>query len=368
MIKEERVVERFLDYVKIDSESFSEKLFGERVKKDLEALGAEVYVDKVGEGCGSDYGNVIAFIKGDLDRDPILFSCHMDTVKPGRGIKPIIKDRIIYSDGTTILGGDDKGGIASIIEALTDLKESGVSHGPIEIVFTIAEEAGMWGAKGLDYSKLKSKIAYVFDASGDPGSITIKGPAQDKIVINIEGKPAHAGVAPEEGISAIGIAVDAMSKMKLLRIDENTTANIGSIHGGIATNVVCPKVTIEAEARSTVIESLDKQTKHMVDLFNEATKNHGGKIEVEVSRLYPEFVVLEDDEVVKRAKRAFNELGINAKTTQTGGGSDTNIFNGNGIKAVNLSSGEGKPHTKEEFMKIDDLVKIAEVVKKIVLI
>lgn len=368
MINEKRVVDRFLEYVKIDSESFSEKAFGERVKKDLEDLGAKVYVDNSGEKCGSDYGNVIAYISGEVDKDPILFSCHMDTVKPGKGVKPVIKDGVIYSDGTTILGGDDKGGIASILEALTSLKEENISHGPIEIVFTIAEETGMWGAKGLDYSKLKSEIAYVFDTSGAPGSITIKGPAQDKILVNIEGRPAHAGVSPEEGISAISIASHAITNMKLLRIDENTTANIGTITGGIATNVVCPRVTIEAEARSTVIESLDIQTKHMIEKFKESAEKFGGKVEIEVSRLYPEFVVSEEDEVVKRAKKAFNELGIESTTTQTGGGSDTNIFNGNGIKAVNLSSGERKPHTKEEFMKIEDLVKVADVVKKLILI
>ncbi|MGL4772953.1 MAG: M20/M25/M40 family metallo-hydrolase [Clostridium sp.] len=368
MIKEERVLNRFLDYVKIDSESYDEKSFGERVVKDLEAIGVECEVDNSGETCGSNFGNIIGRINGSLDKEPILFSCHMDTVVPGKGIKPIVKDGVVYSDGTTILGGDDKGGIASILEALTSLKEENIPHGPVEIVFTIAEEVGMWGSKNLDYSKIKSKIGYVFDTSGDPGSITIKGPAQDKIVINIEGKPAHAGVAPEEGISAIQIASDAIAKMKLLRIDENTTANIGTIKGGVATNVVCPSVTIEAEARSTVIESLDVQTKHMVDTFKEVCESYGGKISIDVSRLYGEFVVSENDKVVLNAKKAFEKMGINPTTTQTGGGSDTNIFNGNGIKAVNLSSGERKPHTKEEFMKVCDLVKVAEVVKNLIIL
>ncbi|MGL5152512.1 MAG: M20/M25/M40 family metallo-hydrolase [Clostridium sp.] len=367
MINEERVVKRFIEYVKIDSESYDEKAFGERLVKDFSSLGIEAKVDDSGKKFGSNFGNIIVKINGDLNKEPILFSCHMDTVKPGKGVNPIIKDGIIYSDGTTILGGDDKGGIAAIIEALTSIKEEKISHGPIEIVFTIAEEVGMFGAKELDYKNIKSKIGYVFDTSGDPGSITIKGPAQDKIIVEIIGKPAHAGVCPEDGISAIQIASDAISKMKLLRVDENTTANIGTISGGVATNVVCPQVKIEAEARSTVIESLDIQTKHMVDTFKEVCEAYGGEIKVDVSRLYGEFVVDEGHEVVERAKKVFRKMGITPSTTQTGGGSDTNIFNGHGIKVVNLASGETKPHTKEESIKICDLVTIAQVVKKLIL-
>lgn len=362
MINEERVLKRFLEYVQIGSESYNEGDFAKVLAKDLSDIGLEVEIDNAGEVVGSNTGNVIARLKGNVEGDAILFSCHMDTVAPGKNIKPIIKDEVVYSDGTTILGGDDKGGIASIVEALTVIKENDIKHPTIELVFTIAEEVGLFGSKNVDYSKITAKKGYIFDTSGDPGIIVTKGPAQDKILVKITGKPAHAGVAPENGISAIQIASEAINNMKLLRIDENTTANIGKISGGTAVNIVCPEVLIEAEARSTIEECLDVQTKHMIEEFEKAAAKFDGSVEINVSRLYGPFVVDENHEVVQRAKRAFDILGIQSKTVASGGGSDTNIFNCNGITAVNLASGERNPHTLQESMKIEDLYTVSKVV------
>ena len=366
MINKERVLQRFLEYVQIDSESTQEKAFAERLICDLEQLGLQVRQDNANELIDGSTGNVIAVLEGNKDSEPVLFSCHMDTVRPGKNIKPIVEDGIIKTDGTTILGGDDKAGIAAVIEAITSIVEDEEDHPTVEIVFSIAEEIGLYGAKALDETKIKSKRAYVLDSGGEVGGIVIKGPAQDKILVEINGKPAHAGVCPEEGVSAIEIASKAISKMKLLRIDENTTANIGKINGGIATNVVCPKVIIEAEARSTVIESLDKQTAHMVETFEKAAKDLGGEVNIKVDRLYGEFVVDENDEIVQIVKNASNNLGYKAYTTSTGGGSDTNVLNGKGIKAVNLAIGERKPHTLEETYCVDDLVKVSSLVKEII--
>ena len=362
MINKERVLKRFLEYVQINSESYSEGEFANVLSQELREIGLDVEIDNAGEIVGCNTGNIIARLQGNVDGEAILFSCHMDTVAPGKNIKPIVKNGIVYSDGTTILGGDDKGGIASIVEALTVIKEKNIKHPTIELVFTIAEEVGLYGSKNIDYSKLTAKKGYIFDTSGDPGVIITKGPAQDKILVKITGKPAHAGVAPENGISAIQIASDAINNMKLLRIDENTTANIGKILGGTAVNIVCPEVIIEAEARSTIEECLDAQTKHMIEEFKKSTSKFGGSIEISTDRLYGPFVVDENDEVVKQAKRAFKSLGINATTKSSGGGSDTNIFNCNGIKAVNLASGERNPHTLEESMNIEDLYTVSKVV------
>lgn len=362
MINEERVLKRFLKYVQIDSESYNERQFARVLSDELIDIGLEVEIDNSGDIVGSNTGNIIARLKGNTEGDAILFSCHMDTVAPGKNIKPIIKDGVIYSDGTTILGGDDKGGIASIVEALTVIKENNIKHPTIELVFTIAEEVGLYGSKNIDYSKLTAKKGYIFDTSGDPGIVVIKGPAQDKISVKITGKPAHAGVAPENGVSAIQIAAEAINNMKLLRIDENTTANIGTISGGTAVNIVCPEIKIEAEARSTVVECLDAQTKHMIEEFEKAAIRFCGSVEFNVERLYGPFVIEETDEVVQQAKRAFESLGIKAETKSSGGGSDTNIFNCNGIKAVNLASGERNPHTLQESVKIEDLYTVSRVV------
>jgi tripeptide aminopeptidase len=366
MINKERIVNEFLKYIQIDSLSKTEGNFAKFIIAELEAVGAKVYVDDAGEKIGGETGNVIAKIKGKLAKEPILFSCHMDTVTPGIGIRPVIRDGVIYSDGTTILGGDNKGGIAAVIEALKCIKENNIEHGPIEVVFSIAEETGLFGAKNLDYSKLDSKLGFVLDSGGEPGQIVVKGPAQDKIDVKIIGKPAHAGVCPEEGVSAIQIASAAISKMKLLRIDEETTANIGSISGQGPTNIVCPEVIIKAEARSLSSDKLNAQTAHMVKCFEKAAEEFGAKVEIETSRAYGPFVVDENDEIVNLVKKACASIGLKSFAASTGGGSDTNILNGNGIKAVNLGIGEKKPHTLEEHMRIEDLVNTSRLVLEII--
>jgi tripeptide aminopeptidase len=366
MVNRERIVNEFLKYIGIDSLTKAEGEFAGFISEELVDLGAEVYIDNAGEQVGSDTGNVIAKFKGTIDRQPIMFSSHMDTVSPGKGIKPVIRDNIIYSDGTTILGGDDKAGIAAVIEAIRCLQENNIEHGPIEIVFSIAEEGGLLGAKNLDYSKIESKLAFVLDSSGSPGQIVIKGPAQDKIDVKIIGKPAHAGVSPEEGISAIQVAASAISRMKLLRIDEETTANIGSINGGIATNIVCPEIIIKAEARSLNSGKLDAQTVHMIACFKQAAEEFGAKLEVETSRSYSELVIDENDEIVNIVRKACENVGLKASTVSTGGGSDTNVLNGKGIKSVNLGIGAKKPHTLEEYLRIEDLVNISGIVIEII--
>lgn len=365
-IQQERIVNAFMEYVRIDSPTKSEGQFAAFIAGELKSLGFEVSVDDAGVKAGSDTGNVIGVLKGTKQVQPVLFSCHMDTVSPGVGIKPVIRDGVIYSDGTTILGGDNKAGIAAVIEAVRVMREEGVPHGDIEVAFSIYEEGGLFGAKYLDYSKLNSKIGFVLDSGGDPGQIIVQGPAQDKITARIIGKPAHAGVSPEDGISAIQVAAAAIAQMKLLRIDAETTANIGTIEGGTATNIVCPEVLIKAEARSLDKAKLEAQTQHMVECFERAAENFGAKAEVITERIYDPFVIDPQDPIVDLVKEACSLVGLRAFTDSTGGGSDTNVLNGSGIKAVNLGIGERKPHTLEEHLRIEDLVNTARLVMAIV--
>lgn len=355
MINKKRILDRFLRYVQIDSPSKEEREFADFLKLEMESLGLEVIMDDAGEKVGSNSGNLIGRLKGNTDGQSILFSAHMDTVSPGRGIKPIIKDGVIYSDGTTILGGDDKAGIAAIMEALEITKEKNIPHGDIEISFSIYEEGGLHGAKNLDYSKIKSKLGFVFDSGGQPGHIAVQGPGQNKIDVKFIGKEAHAGVAPESGISAIQMASEAISNMKLLRIDEETTANIGSIKGGEATNIVTPIVEVLAESRSLNGEKLKVQTDHMVKCCKDAADKFGGQVEVEVSNVYTEFKVDKEDEIVQMVMKACHNLNIDPITTTTGGGSDTNVFNQKGIQAVNLGMGGRRAHTLEEHVYIKEL-------------
>lgn len=366
MVNEKRLVHSFMEYVKISSHSKKEKEFADFIRKELEDLGLETYIDSVGEKIGGSTGNVIARLEGNKNKYPILFSCHLDTVMPGKEIKPLEKEGKIVSDGTTILGADDKAGIAAVIEALKVIKESNIEHGPIEIVFSICEEIGLLGVRNLDFGKIKSQRAFVLDSGGQPGEIVVQGPAQDNICVKILGKEAHAGVSPEKGISAIEVAAHAISNMRLLRIDQDTTANIGVIQGGEATNIVTPEVVIKAEARSLDEKKLEEQTKHMLKCFEEAAKKFKAKIEIEIGKEYKAFHIGEEDELVAIVRKACKNIGIQPLTKKTGGGSDTNIYNEYGIRAVNLATGEGNAHTKEEYIRVRDLVTTANIVMEII--
>lgn len=361
MIKQERLVREFIEMVKIDSPSYKEAKFAAYLKNLLEELGLEIVIDEhAGQVVGSDAGNIVAILKGCLsDIPPILFSAHMDTVSPGEGIKPQVKDGAIFSDGTTVLGGDDKAAIAAMIEVIRHLKEENIVHGDLEFLFTIGEEAGVWGSHYFDYSLIRSQMGFVLDCDGEPGTIVCQAPVHEKIDATIFGKAAHAGMNPEEGISAIQVAARAINNMKLLRIDEETTANLGVISGGLATNIVCDKVKVHGEARSLNEEKLQQQITHMLNCLQNACREMGARLETKVERQYPAFHLAESEAVVQIAKSAAQALGLKAEVVASGGGSDANYFNHRGIKTVNLGIGMSKVHTKEEFIKIEDLVMTA---------
>ena len=368
MVNKERIIGEFLELVQIDSPTSKEGAVAKVLVKKLEEIGLEVFVDDAGKATGGETGNVIATLKGTRPGKPIMFSSHMDTVSPGEGIKPIIDEAngIIKSDGTTVLGSDDKAGIAAILEALRIIKENNIEHADIQVVFSIWEEGGMYGAKNIPYDKINAEYGFVLDSGGSPGEIIIEAPAQDKINVKIIGKPAHAGLVPEDGISAVMVAARAIEKMNLLRIDKETTANIGIINGGVATNIVMPELNIVAEARSLDNSKLDAQTKHMVDTFKAAAEEFKAKIEINVDRVYGAFKVDANDDVVNLAKKAMKNMGVEGYTTSSGGGSDTNILNGKGIKAVNLGIGMKKAHTLEEHIAIEDILNSAKMVVEII--
>lgn len=365
MINEKRLLNEFIELVKIDSLSSKEGKIAKVLKTKLEELGLEVYEDHAGKKVSGESGNLIAKLKGNKKGDTILFSSHMDTVKPGEGIEPIVENGIISSKGNTILGADDKAGIAGILEGIRVLKESNIEHNDIEVVFCIWEEGGLFGSKYLEYDKLESKYGFILDSTGSPGEIVNQGPTQDSIKVEIIGRPAHAGLEPENGVSAIMVAAQAISKMNLLRIDEDTTANIGIVKGGDATNVVMPNIIIEGEARSSSEDKLTNQTEHMVKVFKDTANDMGAEIKIETNREYPPFYIEESSPIIDKLKSAFNNMGIKPHLNKTGGGSDTNIFNGKGIESINLGIGMKKPHTTEEYITVEDLNNTARMVVEI---
>lgn len=360
-INRERLVEHFIQLVKIDSESRNEKQIAETLAEQLGELGFTVHKLPVPQDVSNGF-NVYARLEGELT-DSVVLSCHMDTVTPGIGIEPIIENDIIRSKGNTILGGDDKSGIAAIMEAVRCIQAANQAHKTIEIAFTVHEEGGLFGSQHFDMSYIQSDKAIVLDTGGPIGTIVNAAPGQQKIVANFIGRPAHAGLAPEEGISAIQVAADAITQMKLLRIDHETTANIGIVQGGNATNIVMPSLKVVAEARSLNDEKLSQQVSHMIETFQAAADKHGAQVEIDSTRAYNAFVIADDHPHIAAVKASFEAIGAQPYTKGTGGGSDANNFNAKGLTTVNISTGMAKVHTTEEFIAVDDMVKVSEFVQ-----
>jgi len=367
MVNEKRLIESFMELVKIDSVSREEKEVADFLLKKLKDLGLEVRVDQAGEKVKSNSGNIIARLRGDKNKaTPIMFSAHMDTVVPGKNINPICDGEKIVSDGKTILGADDKAAIAALLEALYIIKEKNISHGDIEIVFTICEEIGLHGAKNLDISSLNARMVFVLDCGGQVGEIINAAPSQNSLKIIIHGKSAHAGSNPEGGINAIQVAGFVLSRMKLGRIDEETTTNIGIISGGKATNIIPDEVILEGEVRSRKEEKLEKYTEQLKKIAEDTAQEFKAKAEVKINREYYCYNLSTDDQVVKIAMKAVKDMGLEPLLHPTGGGSDANVFNKKSFPAVDLAIGMEKVHTLEEYILVKNLKNTAEYVLSII--
>lgn len=360
MINQNRLVDSFIELVKINSPSLKELELANYLTNKLKSLGFEVSVDHAGRKFAGEVGNVIGFKKGNKKGGPLLFSAHMDTVQPTIGIKPIIEDGIIKTDGNTILGADDKSGIAAFLEAAHCIKERNIEHPDLEVVFTVAEEIGLLGANYLDYSGLKSKTAFVLDSGGPVGTIIVQSPTQVNLNIKVKGKAAHAGVNPEDGINAIFIATTALSKLTIGRIDKETTNNIGIIKGGKATNIVPDEVEIQCEIRSMDQAKLDQQLELFKAAFNETVNQFGGSYSFEIGIGFKGFNLDKNNRAVRLAIHAAEGCNLIPVLTSRGGGSDANVFNLKGLEAVNLGVGIYCDHTPDEYIAIDDLVKCSE--------
>jgi len=367
MVNEKRLIESFMELVKIDSISREERNLADFLIEKLEDLGLEVIVDQAGEKVKSNSGNIIARLRGNIKKaTPITFSAHMDTVVPGKNIIPICDGEKIVSSGKTILGADDKAAIAALLEVLHIIKENNIPCGDIGIVFSICEEIGLKGAKNLDISELKSQIGFVLDAGGRVGKIYTTAPSQNSLEIIIHGKSAHAGANPEEGINAIQVAGFALSRMKLGRIDEETTTNIGVISGGNATNIVPDKVTLKGEVRSRNEEKLEKYTEQLKKITEDTAQEFKAKAEVKINKEYYCYNLSSDDQVVKIAIKAAKDMGLQPELCPSGGGSDANVFNKKGLSSVVLAVGMEKVHTVDEYIFVKNLKNTVEYVLSII--
>lgn len=356
-VNKERMLAEFKEVVAVPCHSLQERPVFELLRAKLEVLGFTVEEDDAGEKLGGNCGNLWAFLPGNkAGATSVLFSAHMDGCEPCGGTTVVQKDGYLYSDGTTILGGDDKSGVVGILEGVRMLVEENAEHGDIQILFTIAEEGGVNGSRCMDRSKLKAEVAYALDGEGAPGEVVIGAPGQYKWKISVHGKTAHGGVEPEKGINAIMIAAKALAEVERYgRIDEETTCNVGIIGGGVATNVVPDLVVIEGDVRSRNNEKLEAVREELVSTICNAVEKFGGKVTAEVEHKYSGFFIDTNSTVVKLAERACELYDLPLDITQTGGGSDANFFNTYGVPCVILGTGMKNVHTVDEFLKEEDL-------------
>ncbi len=359
---QEDIVSYFMELVAIDSESQNERAMIDRLRKDLQELGAEVVEEDLCKSASEgNAGNLYAYFPGKIEKAPILFCAHVDTVTPGNGIKARIEDGVIVTDGTTILGGDDKSGVAEIIMGIKQIKASGIDHAPIEVLFTVSEEIGLLGAKCFDKKRLKSAFGYAFDTH-QVGELVIGAPSQNSFVITFTGKEAHAGVEPEKGLNAIRIASEAISAMPLGRIDFETTSNVGKICGGTATNIVPNRVVIKGEARShnaAKLEQVCADIRHAVEsTVSRYNLEHArAEFEFKLETEYHAFMVEENHPAVKLAQESLRTLDIPYTVGKGGGGSDANIFNAAGLPTIIVGTGMNKVHTVAEDIQVAQLLR-----------
>ncbi len=356
-VNKERMLAEFKEIVAIPCHTLQERPVFEYLRDKLTAMGFAVEEDDAGRQLGGSCGNLWAFLPGNKPgATRVLLSAHMDGVEPCGGTTVVQRDGVLYSDGATILGGDDKSGVVGILEGLRLLRESGERHGDIQLLFTIAEEGGVNGSRCMDKTRLRADVGYALDGEGAPGEIVIGAPGQYRYKIEIHGKKAHGGLEPEKGVNAVMIAAKALADVKRYgRIDEETTANIGIISGGVATNVVPDLVTIEGDARSRNNEKLAAIRDEIVNTIVGSAEKYGAKVNAHVEHKYSSFLVDKGSRAVELAQKACAAHGFAPVIDLTGGGSDANFINAYGVPCVILGTGMSNVHTVEEYLKEEDL-------------
>jgi len=370
-INKERLASVFTTLCEIDSPSKQEGRVAAYLKSIFSDMGAEVFEDDSADKTGANCGNLFVRFPGSgQDKEPLFFNCHMDTVLPAIGVKVKRQGEVFTSAGETVLGSDDKAGIASLIEVMRILQEKNIPHAPVEYIFTTCEEIGLLGVKALDPANIRAKIGYALDTSGI-NRVVVGAPAANRITIEIKGLAAHAGLSPEKGISAIHLAAKAIARLRLGKLDKESTANIGVIEGGAASNIVPESVRIKAEVRSHKVSLLEEYTDHIRSVFQAEIDNWSDPEGVVAGRPSLVFTVIDDfpilkldqdSAVIQRVATAAAALGRKLDYVTAGGGSDANIFNGYGLQCAILSTGMDKVHSTQETIKLSDMALTAELI------
>ncbi len=373
-VDRERLAQFFTELCEIESLSKNEADVSKYLQDHFSKLGAgSIVIDESAALTGSKTGNLIIRFTGDSALgEGLFFACHMDTVGPVEGVKVARAGDIFTSAGETTLGSDDKSGIAALLELLTILKENNTPHCPIELVFTTCEEIGLLGAKAFDISMLEAKYGYALDST-KRDKIIIGAPAANRLEITIRGKAAHSGSAPEAGVNALAIAAEAITRLTLGRIDDLSTANFGLINGGTATNIIPEKVILKGEVRSHSPVLLAKHTDTIVDTFRNTAEHwpsqngaHKPSILFDIAEEFPAMSLAISEPVLTRLQDAAVKINRSIEFDVAGGGSDANIFCGNGLITAILPTGMDKVHTTDEQIDLRDMVDLTELLLAIV--
>ena len=353
----------FLELAAMPSPPGKERAVADRVIAELRALGLEVDEDDAGSIIDSTIGNLLCRLPGRVDGGTPIFLCaHLDTVPPQGPLEPVVgDDGIIRNAGGTILGADDKSAVVAMIEAARRIVAEGRPHAGVELLFTPKEEVGLIGAGAFDHSTLEAELGFVYDQAAPIGEVVMGAPYQRSMLVRFHGRPAHSGMVPEEGRSAIAAAARAIADLRLGRIDEETTANVGLINGGSARNIVPEWCELEAEARSHDARKLADLVQEMLDTFAFAASVAECTLETEVSETYQGYRLKDDDPIVQLARAALDRCGYELVPTLTGGGADANVFNTRGLPCLNLANGMAEIHTAEEHIAVADLDTMVDV-------
>jgi tripeptide aminopeptidase len=357
------VLELFLELAAIPSPPGAERPVADVVLRYLRDLGLEADEDDAGPRIGANAGNVLGRIPP-TDGDgglPVLLCAHLDTVEPTGALEPVIEDGIVRNSTGTILGADDKSAVAVMLEAARRLVVERRPHAGVELLFTPMEEVGLLGAKAFDETRLRARAGFVYDQAGPIGQVVLGSPTAQSMTVRYHGRPAHAGMAPEEGRSAIAAAAKAIADLRLGRIDDETTANVGVIDGGVARNIVPEWCTFGAEARSHDERKLADLVQEMLDTFTFAAGLAECEVEAVVEETYRGYRFRRDDLPVRLAGQALERAGYAPMHTLSGGAADANIFNTRGLPCVNLANGMAAIHTADEHIAVEDLERMVDV-------
>ena len=362
MIDAARLLETFLTILRIDSYHPNEDPVVDALRPKLVRAGVSLQADP--------HRNVLGYWPGSgarADREPVLLCAHTDTVRPTPGMEPVIRDGAVHSDGSSVLGADDKAALAAMVEAVQAIAQEGVDHPPVELLFTVGEDVGHIGSKAFDVAPVRSRMAFIPDVDGPVGGVILASPWAETLQVTFRGRAAHAGTEPEAGRSALQMAARAIDRMQLGRVDAHTTANAGVLTGGEESNIIPASAKLKLQVRSLDEGAFQAHREHLLACCRRGAEAFAGRIEVTAGDSTTGYRFTRDEPVVRRAQEAIRAAGLTPRLATSGGISDANEFNAKGLPTAVISVGYRDIHTNQESMPLDELERLTRVCRALML-